>query len=285
MYKNSFINIMQSYGVLTGISPKNRSNTFTETRLDTPSTPWSKATLKSFDISLWKKWRKNGAIREFYPYKEPVKSFSWSLLNLPNPGAFKSAAIALRVLIHETRRLNETPREHLAVLYDLAALESFLHAFPFDPEAKIPSRHVFKFIQPEQWERILQYEYETLGYEQLTLLNKTDRASIKAVWGEPNAHTTLRALNETEWREAVQRHLRREWEREIEIPSDLSAEEFELHYSGFQPPTFEEYIEMGRKNWEKLVEQNDKELGSLDKNDKKRKDWEKFKELLKKNSV
>ena len=263
----SFMHIIQSYGRLTG-SPPVKATPLHNYFSDFHNQQGANATNGFIGGSL------------LNPRCETTKRLEGALKSIYS--SIDRAAVIVRSLIRESRRTCGMSIELLSVLYDLAAIESFLNAYPFDIVAKLPSRNVHEFIQQEQWQRILHYEYETLGYDQLELLNKTDCSWLKEAWGEPSEHTTLRALHKTEWREAVQRLLKKEWERYIEIPSNLTDEELELCYSKPLSISFEEYLDMKHKSWERFVAKNNNELGCLDMSDTRRKNWERFNNALEK---
>jgi len=65
--------------------------------------------------------------------------------------------------------------------------------------------------------RSMTFEYRTLGYERLELLNATDRKWLVEIWGEPDAHSTLNVLNRNLWRELEDRLMRKRQEREERI--------------------------------------------------------------------
>jgi hypothetical protein len=238
---HSFLHLIQSYERLTGSLPTKTSNPSTETHSGTSPTPWNRA---GFEADLRHSLREGrfwaDEIKNLR--SEPAKRLTMALNNLPLPAAFREGAVAVRALIRDSRRSGKLPSEPLAVLYDLAAIESFLFAVPYVPEAREPAFNVIGFLQPEQWQRILRFEYETLGYDQLALLNKTDCAWLKEVWGVPEGHTTLRALHEAEWREAVQRLLKSRWEDSNKLLRDL----------GKPLRSFEEYLDLQHKTWEKF---------------------------------
>ena len=57
-------------------------------------------------------------------------------------------------------------------------------------------------LSESDW-RSLRFDYTHLGCENLPLLTATDRKLIREAWGEPETHTTLRALYPEVWNAAV----------------------------------------------------------------------------------
>lgn len=56
---------------------------------------------------------------------EPLKRLRLALDNVPLPASFREAAIAVRALIREKKKTGEAYEEELALLYGLAAINSF----------------------------------------------------------------------------------------------------------------------------------------------------------------
>lgn len=88
------------------------------------------------------------------------------------------------------------------MLYSLAAAESFASASAYIVELLEPAFNAVEMLSENDW-RSLRFDYIQLGYESLPLLNKTDRKWILEAWGEPETHTTLRALYPDIWSAAV----------------------------------------------------------------------------------
>ena len=129
---------------------------------------------------------------------EPEKRLSLALNNLPLPAAFREAAIAIRKIIRAKRKANEKFEEELTLLYWLAAIRSFM--LEFAPRLEEPGFNVIESI-PAQRLISLQYNYSQLGYEKLTLLNKTDVKWLTEAWGEPSSHKTLNDIHRELWDE------------------------------------------------------------------------------------
>lgn len=129
---------------------------------------------------------------------QPDKRLGAALNELPLPGAFREAAIALRAHIRAKRKAKEPYTSHLAFLYWLAAVESLM--VPYADRLKQPGFNVIESIPGDQI-KALQFEYRTLGYKRLELLGVTDHKWMVEAWGEAEAHTTLNALHQGLWRE------------------------------------------------------------------------------------
>ncbi|MGC7893687.1 hypothetical protein [Vibrio anguillarum] len=127
---------------------------------------------------------------------EPVKRLSLAVENLPLPGAFKEAAIAIRALIREKKKQKNTYEEELAFLYWLAAIDSF--SIPYSEALKEPGYNVIESI-PGNKIKSLPFSYKSLGYKKLNLLNKTDIKWFIEQWGEPESHKTLHEIHNSIW--------------------------------------------------------------------------------------
>ena len=115
---------------------------------------------------------------------------------LPQMGAFRQACQILRARIRAERKARKSSEESLGTLYHYAALADFFHARgaagkPLSPAA-------LKRVNFHDWQT-LENPYQMLGYEQLALLTKTDIKALQELWGEPQAHTHMRALHPHAW--------------------------------------------------------------------------------------
>ncbi|MEO9886327.1 MAG: hypothetical protein ABJR05_12680 [Balneola sp.] len=129
---------------------------------------------------------------------EPKKRLNEALDHLPLPAAFREAAISIRALIRERRKSNESYEEELTFLYWLAALHSFM--IPFAKDLNEPGYNVMESI-PGKKLKSLPFDYKSLGYKKLELLNKTDCKWIKEQWREPKNHSTLNEMHRELWNE------------------------------------------------------------------------------------
>ena len=102
---------------------------------------------------------------------EPVKRLKLALDNLPLPASFREAAVATRALIREKRKAKDRYDEELALLYWLAAINSF--SIPYSSVLQEPGYNVIESI-PGGKLKNLSFTYYELGYEKLELFNKTD---------------------------------------------------------------------------------------------------------------
>jgi len=130
-------------------------------------------------------------------YKDdPEKRYALAMDQLPLPAGFREAAIALRALIRNKRKAKEDCETELKQLYHLAAIRSFM--LDYSTVLQQPGYNIMASI-PGGIINELPYSYETLGYEQLDLLNKTDRKWLIDAWGEPKGHTTLNTMHRALW--------------------------------------------------------------------------------------
>lgn len=151
---------------------------------------------------FWEKFSANVRQGEFWVHEihrhknEPYQRLKIALFNLPLPAAFKESAIALRLLIKEKRAKKESFDAELCFLYWLAAVDSFV--LPCCKTISMPGFNVIQIIPALKLKK-LDFTYQELGYENLTLLNKTDCKWLQEIWGPPITHITLNDLHSDLW--------------------------------------------------------------------------------------
>ncbi len=118
---------------------------------------------------------------------------------LPWPLGFKESVLALRAMIRGQKKQQGDYQRLLWRLYQLAAWESF-----YPKQSDRVGEPGFKvFVQfPGAKVTGLEMDYRQLGYQQLKLLTKTDAKMLVALYGEPQAHSTLYDLYPQVWAEA-----------------------------------------------------------------------------------
>lgn len=150
---------------------------------------WAKMSQDSINKKFWADEIKKHA-------EEPIKRLNKAMENLPLPGAYQQAAIALRKIIKENRKLKTSFDTEFELLYWLAAMQSF-HV-PYAEKLEEPGHNVIESIPGSEYTK-MKFTYNTLGFENLSLLNKTDKNLIVNLWGIPNAHTTLNKMHRHLW--------------------------------------------------------------------------------------
>lgn len=110
-------------------------------------------------------------------YEDPARRLAMAKRNLPLPAAFREAAIALRGIIRAKRKSGEAFEPELAELHKLAAIASLA---PYDPLDITPFAEIEK----------LDLTPANIGWDELPLLNKTDRQWMAEVWPTPERHVT-----------------------------------------------------------------------------------------------
>lgn len=151
---------------------------------------------------------------------EPEKRLKLAIDNLPLPASFREAAVATRALIREKRKTKDNYDEELALLYWLAAIESF--SIPYSTVLQEPGYNVMESIPGDKLKN-LPFSYHELGYENLELLNKTDINWLIELWGEPAAHTTLHEMHIDVWRQYENRLKNKRNRRNEEFISELKS--------------------------------------------------------------
>lgn len=170
----------------------------------------------AFATTFWERHRGELASGTFWAdriktyYGDPSERLRIAMENLPLPGAFREAAVAVRALIRQRRKKSEDVTDWLQLLYWLAAVESF--SIPYSERLQEPGFNVMESI-PGHVVQSLQFSYQELGHAQLPLLNRTDVTWLEEKWGAPASHTTLHELHQAVWLEYEARlHTRRDTE-------------------------------------------------------------------------
>jgi hypothetical protein len=127
----------------------------------------------------------------------PIARLQLSIDNLPLPAAFREALIAIRALIRLKRAKSESCEDEITLLYFLAAIYSF--SVPYSEMLKEPGFNVIESMPGDIFKN-LPFTYKELGYENLSLLNKTDKKFLIELWGEPEQHSTLNNIHNSLWR-------------------------------------------------------------------------------------
>lgn len=115
---------------------------------------------------------------------------------LPLPGAFRQMALALRALIREKKKKGEDFEPLLRELHHFGAVSSW--SLPYNEIAREPG---FNVIERTPYAKLVALDlgWDTIGCDELLLLNKTDRALMRQAWREPRRHTTANALYHDLW--------------------------------------------------------------------------------------
>ncbi|WP_308687292.1 hypothetical protein [uncultured Treponema sp.] len=115
-------------------------------------------------------------------YEERLKN---ALSEIPLPAAYREAAVALRGL---RRTYSENAERYIKQLYDLAVKNSL--SIDYSDFCEYPGYNILETI-PEAVISSLEYTYNEIGYEKLSLLTATDIKAVTGLWGEPKSHKTL----------------------------------------------------------------------------------------------
>lgn len=189
-------------------------------------------------VDFWSRHRYELQTGEFWADRikklkgEPEKRLALAIENLPLPASFREAAIATRALIRNKRKQKIEYEEELALLYWLAAINSF--SIPYSEVLKEPGYNVVESI-PGKKLKALPFSYKSLGYTKLELLNKTDIKWLSELWGEAEEHTTLHEMHNDVWREYEEKLKDKRSERDEEFIRGIS----ELTSSSAQLPNSE----------------------------------------------
>ncbi len=111
--------------------------------------------------------------------------------NLPLPAAWREMAIALRAMIRQARKDGADADPALRRLHRLASLWSF--AVETDADKGIG----YGLFEMTPYSRFadLELSWESIGCDELVLLNATDRKWMRTAWGEPFTHSTAKRVH------------------------------------------------------------------------------------------
>ena len=163
---------------------------------------FSNAESTSRSVHFWEGVREDLKKGEFWADQikafriDPDKRLSLALDNLPLPASFREAAIALRAKIRKKRKGKEQYTDELESLYHLAVIESFMIGYA--PRLKEPGFNVMESCPGGSIAK-LPYDYKSMGFDRLKLLNKTDKKWIVESWEEPDEHSTLHEMHKKVW--------------------------------------------------------------------------------------
>jgi|26BtaG_2_1085354.scaffolds.fasta_scaffold08670_2 hypothetical protein len=126
----------------------------------------------------------------------PTQRYEIAIQFLPLPAAFREAVLALRAIIKEKKSKGEDFIDYLNALYRLAVWRSF--CIDYADKAQMPGYSVFESI-PGGKIINLDADYQSIGYEKLKLISKTDIKLLVDIYGEPEQHTTLNSMYRDVW--------------------------------------------------------------------------------------
>ena len=127
---------------------------------------------------------------------DPHQRLNMAMRHLPLPAAFREAAISLRAIIRRHRKHKTDCEPALQELYRLAAIWSFF--VPYAPRLQGSGYDVLARVPFSEFES-MSLTWESLGYEKLELLTKTDCRWMVEAWGEPQSHTMAHQKYRAVW--------------------------------------------------------------------------------------
>lgn len=179
-----------------------------------------------FSTAFWERHRADIESGNFWADRikefrgEPIERLRIAIDNLPLPAAFREGAVATRSLIREKRKDKESYADQLALLYWLAAINSFL--VPYSEKLQGSGYNILGAI-PAQTLKSLSFTYSELGYRQLALLNKTDIKCLIELWGEPESHSTLLDKHRAVWDEYEAKCVEKSKEEKTQFLNEINA--------------------------------------------------------------
>lgn len=120
--------------------------------------------------------------------------------NIPYPAAFSEIAIAIRKDIRARRKQKTDTKNILRKLYKWAVIKDFFTEIEWN---KIVTERILHSTARSCIKGI-KAPYDTIGYKNLSLLNKTDVKWLVEAFGEPRSHSSARDANLELWQQAVE---------------------------------------------------------------------------------
>ncbi len=124
---------------------------------------------------------------------ELIKDLQDGIKAIPLPAGYSTAIQAL----HGLRKLDkDNSVEYLKQIYQLAVQYSMY--IYYSEYCQCPGYNIIE-IMPAHLIEGLSYTYNDIGYNELTLLGKTDIKELVSLWGEPEHHSTLNKMYHDVW--------------------------------------------------------------------------------------
>lgn len=124
---------------------------------------------------------------------------------LSGPENLRSVAVAVRKRIRVKRKEKESIREELDFLYRLAVLDDLIKKFVFPQIEGVHGVNIIQHLAKSDLEGIV-IDYGIIGYELLSLLNKTDKKWLSEEIGIPQEHNSVADLFPEVLNNAISRH-------------------------------------------------------------------------------
>ena len=156
----------------------------------------------------------------------PKTDFDNDLLRkqlLLGPNNFNSIAIAVRKIIRAKRKEKKGYRRELDFLYRVAILNDLLKECVFPKMKGVGGANIVKNISKKGLENAV-ISYEKIGYETLTLLNKTDKKWLAESMGTPKNHRAVSDIFSEIINETISRHCWEHFEKNNELRSKLGTQ-------------------------------------------------------------
>lgn len=134
--------------------------------------------------------------------------------NIPFPAAFREIARAIRKDVRDRRKKKADTRDLLALIYRWAVIENFFSGCrkgSLTESSAGQTRIEWNRVNDEELIHStaklcikgIETPYETIGYANLALLNKTDVKWLVEALGEPKSHSSAKEANLGLWHRAV----------------------------------------------------------------------------------
>ncbi len=135
----------------------------------------------------------------------PRQRLALALAHLPAPKAFAEAVTALRRMLQDSRREGSLDEDALALMYQLAATDSFLYDTPVI-EGIGRAEYVFEDADPAVWAD-LEMPYPLLGFRKFRLLTRADGRILRETWGPPQKQQSAQKFHLIAWEDAVEEYI------------------------------------------------------------------------------
>ena len=99
--------------------------------------------------------------------------------------------------------------KHCQILLFLIELSNSMYIY-YSEYCQCPGYNIIE-IMPAHLIEGLSYTYNDIGYNELTLLGKTDIKELVSLWGEPEHHSTLNKMYHDVWHKYEVYYKKHEW--------------------------------------------------------------------------
>ncbi len=151
---------------------------------------------------------------------------------IPLPAAFRDLMVSLRALIRQKRKAKATCEDLLRELFEVAVYGDVLTRFPYVELARpilgeksvrgYPGYGIAEIAHRNGARSRMRFDYEQIGYRNVTWLGASDRKWLLEAWGEPKRHSDPFEQFQPDWLRALD-----EFARALESQEKRSQQEWQ----------------------------------------------------------